>query len=142
MRTTRQQEGPVTVLRWNGQEIKYNEGDRQFINEMLGHNLKMKNAQVLQIQETHREGDWQCVIVDLKEPLDFYDTPAGADALQVMMDNAKPEQFCFMLTYKREDHQKLLQSRNRNKGNLFDLFMGYKRPGEPEDSPEPEPTIA
>jgi len=142
MRTTRQQEGPVTVLRWNGQQIKYNEGDREFVNGLLSHNLKMKNAQIVQIQETHREDDWQCVIVSLEHPTEYYETPEGVEALQILMDTAKPEQFCFMMNYSRDDYQKLIQAQNRNKPNVFDLFMGYKRPGEPEDSPEPEPTIA
>lgn len=142
MRTTREQEGPVTVLRWNGNQIKYNEGDRQFVNELLGHNLNMKNAQVLQIQQTHSEDDWQCVVVNLDHPAEYYETAEGAEALELLVDNAKPEQFCFMLNYSREEYQKLVQAQNRNKPNVFDLFMGYKRPGEPEDSPEPEPSLA
>lgn len=142
-RYTRNDPQPKTVLRWNGQEIQYNDRDRPYVHDLLGHQLNMKDVGVVQVQETHKEGDYQCVIVSLPEPAEFYETDRGMDELQKLIDAALPIQHCFMLNYSAEEYTKLQQRRNSRltTANVFDLFAGYQ----PTDSKEPvseEPTLA
>lgn len=124
---------PKTVLRWNGQEIQYNDRDREFVHEMLGSQLGIKNVGIIQVQQTHKPDDYQCVIVSLPEPLSFYETEQGEIALQKLVEEATPIQQCFMLNYSAEEFVKLQQRRNSRltRANVFDLFAGYQ--------PEPEP---
>lgn len=121
MRTTKPVKDPLTtVLRWNGQEVRYNERDRDFVHEVLAHQFGFKNAGIVQIQQTSNAASWQIVIVDVNPNDDHTE-----EQLSALLQAATTEQKGFMITYKTEDYDNIVKARNRNRGNVFDLFMGY-----------------
>lgn len=132
MRTTKPVKDPLTtVLRWNGQEVRYNERDRDFVHEVLAHQFGFKNAGIVQIQQTSNAASWQIVIVDVNPNDDHTE-----EQLSALLQAATTEQKGFMITYKTEDYDNIVKARNRNRGNVFDLFMGYY---ESDDEDEPTP---
>ncbi|UJB55222.1 hypothetical protein [Enterobacter phage vB_EcRAM-01] len=50
----------IRLIRWEGQEIRYEDQDREFVHEMLSHNLGFKNAGLVMMQQTSDEDTWQC----------------------------------------------------------------------------------
>lgn len=121
----------TTVLRWDGKEVRYNERDRDFAHEVLAHQLGFKNAGIVMIQQTFNAESWQIVIVDIN-PNDDHTEEELAALLQV----ATTEQKGFMITYKTDVYEAIVKARNRTKGNVFDLFMGFY---ESDDEDEPTP---
>ena len=128
----------TTVLRWNGQEVRYNERDRDFVHEVLAHQLGFKNAGIVMIQQTFNAESWQIVIVDINPNDDHTE-----EELAALLQAATTEQKGFMITYKTDDYEAIVKARNRNKGNVFDLFMGYNEDfdewGLFKDDEEPTP---
>lgn len=108
----------VRIIRWNGNEIRYNANDVEFVHEMLSHNLGMKRAQIAYVQKCG-PSSWQCIIVDLPA-----DKEEDVDYLDQLAQNATPEQKCFLVEYSRPDYEKLNKDRKKNKNNVFDLYMG------------------
>ncbi|QDH49127.1 hypothetical protein PHYNN_189 [Pantoea phage Phynn] len=141
MRYTKDEKQPVTVLRWNNKEFMFNERDREFVRECIAHELSLNNVGILQVQETQKAGHYQCIVVPLPKPEEYYETEEGIAELQKMIDTAKPEQHCFMLTYTAEEFAALVQKRNSpiTRGNVFDLFQGYYEAPEEAQTKEPEP---
>lgn len=121
----------TTVLRWNGQEVRYNERDRDFVHEVLAHQLGFKNAGIVMIQQTFNAESWQIVIVDINPNDDHTE-----EELAALLQAATTEQKGFMITYKTDDYETIVKARNRTKGNVFDLFMGFY---ESDDEDEPTP---
>lgn len=108
----------IRILRWNGNEIRYNEQDTSFVHEMLSHNLGMKNAKLVYVQKCG-PSSWQCVIIDLPD-----DKEEDEEYLNELAQNAEPNQKCFLVEYSRPDYEKLTKSRSKTKNNVFDLYMG------------------
>ena len=106
----------VRLIRWEGQEIRYEDQDREFVHEMLAHNLGFKNAALVMMQQTSDEDTWQCVILDLDKT---------EDELFALTENATARQKCFMIDMPRENYENIKKARKQNKNNVFDLFMGY-----------------
>ena len=115
----------IRLIRWEGQEIRYEDGDREFVHEMLAHNLGFKNAALVMMQQTSDEDTWQCVILDLDKNKDYTE-----DELFAITENATARQKCFMIDMPRENYENIKKARKQNKNNVFDLFMGYHE--EPE----------
>lgn len=110
----------IRLIRWEGQEIRYEDGDREFVHEMLAHNLGFKNAALVMMQQTSDEDTWQCVILDLDKNKDYTE-----DELFALTENATARQKCFMIDMPRENYENIKKARKQNKNNVFDLFMGY-----------------
>ncbi|WP_426770691.1 hypothetical protein [Enterobacter cloacae complex sp. 363J6] len=115
----------IRLIRWEGQEIRYEDADREFVHEMLAHNLGFKNAALVMMQQTSDEDTWQCVILDLDKNKDYTE-----DELFALTENATARQKCFMIDMPRENYENIKKARKQNKNNVFDLFMGYHE--EPE----------
>lgn len=113
----------VRLIRWNGHEIRYDEGSAEFAHEMLSHNLGMKNASLVQIQQTSDPNTWQCVIVDLPSR----DADPSEEELMEMAEAAQPIQNCFLVEMPRENYENIQKARRSKKptNNVFDLFMGF-----------------
>jgi hypothetical protein len=108
----------VRLIRWNGHEIRYNEGDVEFAHEMLAHNLGLKNANLVVTNQCGKQL-WQCVIVELdstKEDDEEY--------LFSLAETATSAQNCFMVEMPREQYESLVKARKKHKNNVFDLHMG------------------
>ncbi|QPX76450.1 hypothetical protein [Cronobacter phage vB_CsaM_SemperBestia] len=110
----------IRLIRWEGQEIRYEDADREFVHEMLAHNLGFKNAALVMMQQTSDEDTWQCVILDLDKNKDYTE-----DELFALTENATARQKCFMIDMSRENYENIKKARKQNKNNVFDLFMGY-----------------
>ncbi|UGO54559.1 hypothetical protein BANACH_178 [Cronobacter phage vB_CsaD_Banach] len=110
----------VRLIRWEGNELRYEDGDREFVHEMLAHNLGFKNAALVMMQQTSDEDTWQCVILDLDKNKDYTE-----DELFALTENATARQKCFMIDMPRENYENIKKARKQNKNNVFDLFMGY-----------------
>nr|DAG47349.1 MAG TPA: hypothetical protein [Caudoviricetes sp.] len=110
----------IRLIRWEGQEIRYEDGDREFVHEMLAHNLGFKNAGLVMMQQTSDEDTWQCVILDLDKNKDYTE-----DELFALTENATARQKCFLIEMPRENYENIKKARKQNKNNVFDLFMGY-----------------
>lgn len=110
----------IRLIRWEGQEIRYEDGDREFVHEMLAHNLGFKNAALVMMQQTSDEDTWQCVILDLDKNKEYTE-----DELFALTENATARQKCFMIDMPRENYENIKKARKQNKNNVFDLFMGY-----------------
>lgn len=110
----------IRLIRWEGQEIRYEDADREFVHEMLAHNLGFKNAALVMMQQTSDEDTWQCVILDLDKNKDYTE-----DELFALTENATARQKCFMIDMPRENYENIKKARKQNKNNVFDLFMGY-----------------
>lgn len=110
----------VRLIRWEGNELRYEDGDREFVHEMLAHNLGFKNAALVMMQQTSDEDTWQCVILDLDKNKDYTE-----DELFALTENATARQKCFMIDMSRENYENIKKARKQNKNNVFDLFMGY-----------------
>ncbi|UIW12572.1 MAG: hypothetical protein [Enterobacter phage ENC19] len=110
----------VRLIRWEGNELRYEDGDREFVHEMLAHNLGFKNAALVMMQQTSDEDTWQCVILDLDKNKEYTE-----DELFALTENATARQKCFMIDMSRENYENIKKARKQNKNNVFDLFMGY-----------------
>ncbi|ADJ55396.1 hypothetical protein RB16p092 [Escherichia phage RB16] len=110
----------VRLIRWEGNELRYEDGDREFVHEMLAHNLGFKNAALVMMQQTSDEDTWQCVILDLDKNKEYTE-----DELFALTENATARQKCFMIDMPRENYENIKKARKQNKNNVFDLFMGY-----------------
>lgn len=110
----------VRLIRWEGDELRYEDGDREFVHEMLAHNLGFKNAALVMMQQTSDEDTWQCVILDLDKNKEYTE-----DELFALTENATARQKCFMIDMPRENYENIKKARKQNKNNVFDLFMGY-----------------
>lgn len=110
----------IRLIRWEGQEIRYEDADREFVHEMLAHNLGFKNAALVMMQQTSDEDTWQCVILDLDKNKEYTE-----DELFALTENATARQKCFMIDMSRENYENIKKARKQNKNNVFDLFMGY-----------------
>lgn len=108
----------VSVIRFNGHELKYDDGDKEFVHSMLGHNLNMKRAQLIATIRCGKES-WQCVVVDLP-----VDKEEDEQYIQKLVDEADPVQKCFLVEYSRPEYEKLVKERKKNKKNVFDLYLG------------------
>lgn len=108
----------VRVIRWNGHELRYNDEDKQFIHEMLSHNLGFKNAQLITTNQCGKDS-YQCVIADLDPAKEEDD-----EHLQSLTENVLPIQRCFLVEMPRDDYEALLKARRKSKNNVFDLYMG------------------
>lgn len=141
MKSKKPNNKPVTVLRWNGEEYRFNEGDREFIQSMLAQRLGYAKAIVIEVQQTFSHKASQCVIAPMDETMD-YDSNEGLASLQEAVDNATAAQRAFIIEYTYDEYQNILNSRNRKlHSNVFDLFQGYRAPVS-SDELEPEPTLA
>lgn len=110
----------IRLIRWEGQEIRYEDADREFVHEMLAHNLGFKNAALVMMQQTSDEDTWQCVILDLDKNKEYTE-----DELFALTENATARQKCFLVEMPRENYENIKKARKQNKNNVFDLFMGY-----------------
>lgn len=110
----------IRLIRWDGHELRYEDGDREFVHEMLAHELGFKNAALVMMQQTSDEDTWQCVILDLKSDQEYTE-----DELFALTENATARQKCFMIDMPRENYENIKKARKQNKNNVFDLFMGY-----------------
>lgn len=115
----------IRLIRWEGQEIRYEDQDREFVHEMLAHNLGFKNAGLVMMQQTSDEDTWQCVILDLAKDKDYTE-----DELFALTENATARQKCFLIEMPRENYENIKKARKQKNNNVFDLFMGYHE--EPE----------
>lgn len=110
----------VRLIRWEGNELRYEDGDREFVHEMLAHNLGLKNANLVQMQQTADPDTWQCVIVELNPNKEYTE-----DELFVLVQDVPARQKCFMIEMPRENYENIKKARQKPKNNVFDLFMGY-----------------
>lgn len=108
----------VRLIRWNGHELRYNEEDKQFIHEMLSHNLGFKNASLINVNQCGKQS-FQCVVADIDPTKDDDEV-----YLQSLVDDATSIQKCFMVEMSREEYESLLKARRKHKNNVFDLHMG------------------
>lgn len=111
----------VRLIRWEGHEIRYNESDVEFAHEMLAHNLGLKNANLVQVQQTADPETWQCVIVELEKDKEYTE-----DELFTLVEAATTRQKCFMVEMPRVNYENILKARRKPTNNVFDLFMGYQ----------------
>lgn len=110
----------VRLIRWEGNELRYEDGDREFVHEMLAHNLGLKNANLVQMQQTADPDTWQCVIIELNPNKEYTE-----DELFVLVQDVPARQKCFMVDMPRENYENIKKARQKPKNNVFDLFMGY-----------------
>lgn len=115
----------VRLIRWEGNELRYEDGDREFVHEMLAHNLGLKNANLVQMQQTAEPDTWQCVIVELNPNKEYTE-----DELFVLVQDVPARQKCFMIDMPRENYENIKKARQKPIHNVFDLFMGFHE--EPE----------
>ena len=115
----------VRLIRWEGNELRYEDADREFVHEMLAHNLGFKNAGLVMMQQTRDQDTWQCIILDLEKDKEYTE-----DELFALTENATARQKCFMIDMPRENYENIKKARQKPKNNVFDLFMGYHE--EPE----------
>lgn len=110
----------VRLIRWEGHELRYEDDDREFVHEMLSHNLGFKNAGLVMMQQTRDQDTWQCIILDLEKDKEYTE-----DELFALTENATARQKCFMIDMPRENYENIKKARQKPKNNVFDLFMGY-----------------
>lgn len=113
----------VRVIRWEGQEIRYEDADREFVHEMLAHNLQIKNANLVMMQQTADQDTWQCVIIPMDKDKDYTE-----EELFNLTVNVPARQKCFLVEMPRENYENIKKARLKPKNNVFDLFMGYHEP--------------
>lgn len=114
----------VRLIRWKGNEYRYDQADTDFVHEIMAHQLGIKKATLFMTVQTGISSH-RCVILDIGDMDPEH--PASADRLYELQQAAEqdPDRLCFMVELSRDVYTKLKKDRTRAKNNVFDLHMGY-----------------